>query len=121
MTYKGFATVIYKDNEYSHIHLKINQKTTKDFGSGDFIKDWYNLQKFCKDFFILSYSSSIDHHIFDNQDKIQMKCLIIQENGTPELVDYDQIDDFDDFITFYIPRNSNFTWLDLKNYCTLSK
>ena len=103
---------------YENVKLSVNKKSIK-FDSKDFIKDWYNALKtyinveYKNDNSILSFSSSIDDFIMDN-DEYDVKYLI-QVDDKFELLS----DDIEDKgILVFVNKNENPTWEELKNYCT---
>lgn len=124
MSKRGYVKIVYTDDSdsiYSHISLTINntkEQIFKSLKTGDFIKDWFNLKKYLlsNEIDLVVNSSSVDHFIMDNTNTLKSKYLVYKAN--PELVDYDDLDlDNDVYDELFIPKDSNFTFQDLKNYC----
>ncbi len=100
----------------------INEK--KIFDSGDFVKDWYDLN-----FFIIndmeeqpiSHSSSVDHFIMDGAPFDSAYLHIVDGKGVLKYVDetdpgylYTQQDVYEKGIEFFVKEGTQPTWEELK-------
>jgi hypothetical protein len=86
----------------------------KKFNSGDFVKDWYNLIKYCVQNQLnnIFHSSSVNHFIMDGA-LYKSKYLYTYENGEFELKnEYSENE-----IEFFIEKDKNYTWDELKKRC----
>ena len=107
----------YKSVEVSYNHVS----DRKLFESGNFIVDWYNMNKWLmeeidgalKNEHAFSNSSSVDHFIMDGAT-VQSRYLKIDEEGNPYLTkDYDWLDEGTEL---FIPEGEDWTWDQLKEY-----
>jgi len=104
---------------YKSVHISYgNLKKTKTFGSGNFVKDWYNLMKFMsqklleKEPYFVG-SSTVDHFFMDGA-KFDEAYLITNENKM-SVLKYDKY--YEDSIVFYVPEGTQPTWEELKEMC----
>jgi len=93
----------------------------KIFNSGNFIRDWYNLNKWIAneiagelaEEYHFSNSSSVDHFIHDGANVVSR--YLKMKGGKPILEkDYDFMDEGTEF---FIPEGEDWTWEQLKEYC----
>ena len=104
--------------EYESVYLKFTGGTEYVFGSGNFVKDWYNAKKtFVQSededtlIGIFCCSSSVDHFIMDGAkyDSAYMRMI----DGVPTLLyEYDEKG-----WEFFAPEGTTPTWEELKNMC----
>lgn len=109
-------------NTYESVQISYGKDEEKIFDSGDFVKDWYELNKWItmeadgelKQEYAFSNSSSVNHFIMDGAPYIS-RYLKIDDSGNPLLVkDYDWMDEGTEF---FIPDGKDWTWEELKKYC----
>jgi hypothetical protein len=107
-----------KDLGYRSVDISYgNPKEVKVFESGNFIKDWYKLQKFISEVLSetelhFSYLSSVDHFIMDGAPYDSLYLKFDSENK-PYLIDvYDE-----NGIEFFVPEGTKPTWEELKKMC----
>jgi len=84
---RGFITIDYdepKAKTYRGVHLHIEDEVNK-FDSGDFIKDWFNMNKFIAHSYLTgcSISSSYDHFFMDGAKYNPLH--LVKENDIFEL------------------------------------
>jgi hypothetical protein len=93
----------------------------KLFKSGNFIRDWYNLNKWINEEIEgelandlhFAHSSTVDHFIMDGANVIS-RYLKINKDGLPYLTkEYDYMDEGTEF---FIPSGEDWTWEQLKEY-----
>jgi hypothetical protein len=97
-----------------------NLEKEKIFSSGNFVVDWYNLNKWIqneiegelKDEHHFSSSSSVDHFIMDGANVVSRYLKI--KDGKPVLES--EYDFMDEGTEFFIPEGENWTWEQLKEY-----
>ncbi len=111
-----------KDLGYESVYLYTNNYEML-FSSGDFIKDWYNCNKYItekleKDEKYIGCSSSFDHFLMDG-DLFDSTYLKFQKDDTPYL-DY-EFDFQNQGIEFFVKKGETPTWEQLKKYCTDEK
>jgi hypothetical protein len=107
----------YESVSISYLGEKSSQKI---FNSGNFIKDWYNLNKWIaeeadgelKNESHFSNSSSIDHFIMDGANVISRYLKI--KDGKPLLEK--EYDFMDEGTEMFIPEGEDWTWEQLKEY-----
>lgn len=110
-TYEGVDISIYTDDG----------RTTKEFNSGDFVKDWYDALKWYLHADLkehaLCNSSSVDHFIMDGAP-YDSAILKFKSDDTPYL-DYahDYILGGDNGIELFVPKDTEPTWEELKKIC----
>lgn len=107
-----------KDMGYQSVDISYNNlKKEKIFDSGDFVKDWYNCNKFIitklfdKEPHIMM-SSSFDNFFMDGA-KFDSAYLITNGDEAPEL-SYERDDDK---IEFFVKKGTKPTWLELRELC----
>lgn len=108
-----------KPSTYKGVELSLRgeeSRTLKEFKTGDFVKDWYDLLYYIIHSGItekehLSYSSSVDHFIMDGAP-FESAYLKFKEDDTPYL-DY-KYDMTNVGIEFFVPRGKRPTWEELK-------
>jgi hypothetical protein len=94
-------------------------KGDKEFASGNFVKDWYEMlnfviQELSETEYGFCYSSSVDHFIMDGAP-FDSAILKFYADDTPYLKYRDaNILDEDDGIEFFVPRGTVPTWEELK-------
>lgn len=107
---------------YKHVRISYGDlNKEKIFDSGNFIVDWYNLNKWLseeiegelKSEHAFSNSSSVDHFIMDGAN-VQSRYLKFDEDGNPYLSD--KYDWLDEGAELFIPEGENWTWEQLKEY-----
>jgi hypothetical protein len=94
----------------------------KEFASGNFVKDWYYMRKFMIQNLSdtehnFCYSSSVDHFIMDGAP-FDSAILKFKADNTPYL-DYahDYLLGGDNGIEFFVEKNTQPTWEELKEIC----
>ena len=109
----GGENLGYKSIDISYDNLK----KKRDFDSGNFVKDWYNLVKFMimelsktESHFV--GSSSTDHFFMDGAKFDE--AYLIDENEK-SVLKYDAY--YEDGIVFYVPEGTQPTWEELKEKC----
>ena len=128
---------------YKAVTLHVRSKkekgkpVNKRFGSGDFIKDWYNAKKYfvlsCDHDPMLMGSSSIDHFIMKNDNVESAYLCAVEElyvdegiakkrynavlkyyNDEKDLLAQDKI--LDEGSEYFVPAGTRWTWEELKAY-----
>jgi len=106
-----------KDLGYESVYVYTNDYE-KVFGTGDFVKDWFNHSKFIameldgKEFHF-SNSSTVDHFIMDGAKFDSAYLKIIDEKPVLEYeYDYDSPGQ-----EFFVKEGETPTWEELKKYC----
>ena len=111
---------------YHGVTLRVSGENHK-FNSGDFIKDWAFAKKKFVEYdneFHFSHSSSVDHFFMDGAE--YDSAYLHVEDGIPVLKYLDKTDPnyllsqikiYEDGWEYFVPKGSNFTWEELKNYC----
>ena len=117
---RGYISIDYDDenqSSYKGVIVTYNANIKKVFNTGDFVKDWYNLNKFLEielpntRFTILS---SVDHFLMDS-DSFESSYLKFDDNELPYLT---KVFDFkNQGVELFIKKGTNPTWKDLKKYC----
>jgi hypothetical protein len=129
---RGFVTIIYDEgNEENLGYEKVSLSVDKEivlFESGNFIKDWYNLNKTlanAKESFPVSFSSSVDHFIMDGAPYDSAYLHMIDDKPVLKYIDRSDpnwfLTDIDSGIEFFVPENTQPTWEELKKMCTDEK
>lgn len=117
--------IVYDEpNPKKYSHIRLGQK---EFKSGDFIKDWFNVTKFLcearddEDWEPIMFSSSVDHFIQDGAPFDS--AYLHMENDVPILRYFDRTNpqwfmtEIDNGIEFFVPEGEQWTWEKLKEYC----
>lgn len=107
-----------QDLEYKSVSIRYGNYENKEFDSGNFVKDWFDLIKFIiqelsntESHFV--GSSSVDHFFMDGADELYDEAFLNTETDNPKLV-YE----FDwDLIKLYVPKGTQPTWEELKELC----
>ena len=108
-----------KANKIKYIGVKLKSDIVGDklFDSGDFIRDWFALNRFI--YFEselntkepIAYSSSVDHFIMDTNDYSSMYLKF--SNGEPILIkEYDE-----NYLECFVKAGEDITWDEYKKYC----
>lgn len=117
-------TVNYKEpnpETYESVEISYDDlEKRKVFSSGNFIKDWYNLNKWVAQEMAgelsneihFSNSSSLDHFITDGANVVSR--YLKMKGGKPQLEK--EYDFMDEGIELFIPSGEDWTWEQLKNY-----
>jgi len=109
---------------YKYVEIsyrKAGENKTKIFNSGNFVRDWYDLNKWVAqnqetelgDEYAYAASSSVDHFITDGAPYIA-RYLKLDENNKPYLDS--NFDFIDQGTEFFIPEEVDWTWEQLKEY-----
>ena len=118
INYEDGNTSTYKGVEF---HFSVNDEV-KVFNSGDFVKDWYDCNKFIVfeldriDEYHIVCSSSLDHFLQDGDDYDPV-YLIEQEDKTWELFSLDYVNEnniYDGYIEYFVPKGVMMTWEEMK-------
>ena len=97
-------------------------RTSKEFNSGDFVKDWYDALKWFIQSEIndhLVNSSSVDHFIMDGGHELYDSVYLkFKEDGTPWL-DYahDYILFGENGLEIFVVKGTEPTWEELREIC----
>lgn len=108
----------YKSLEISYANLS----EKKIFDSGNFIKDWYDLNKFIilklsgTEYFF-SMSSSIDQFFTDGANDLYDIAYLYNNEFISELLYNIDYIDADKYIKFYVHKGTTPTWGELKKMC----
>jgi len=133
----GIIRIRYGENgkdlplEYERVELSLI-KEEKNFDTGNFVEDWYDMRKFIihheneSDFF-WSHSSSVDHFIMDGAPYDSAYLHMVE--GKPVLKYFDRSDpkwylnqaDVEEGIEFFVPENTQPTWEELRKLCNDEK
>ena len=118
ITYEEPLPDTYKNVDISYD--KIGEPSVRIFNTGNFVKDWYDLVKwiiFAELQEPLCNSSSVDHFIMDGAP-YDSAVLKFKSDDTPYL-DYahDYLLGGDNGIEFFVEKNTEPTWEELKKLC----
>lgn len=117
----GITYEVPSPTKYKSVYICYDNgmKKEKVFDSGNFVKDWYDLQRFV----ILelagkehgfSFSSSVDNFIIDGAP-FDSAYLKFDDNDEPYF-DY-KYDIKNEGIEFFVPKGTQPTWGELKEMC----
>jgi hypothetical protein len=118
INYKEFSP-----GDYESVRIRYGAGLTKEevFASGDFVKDWYNCNRFIFEQNLnetethFSNSSSVDHFIMDGAP---FKSLYLYEdNGSVKLLPYEADRPG---VEYFVKEGENPTWEELRAYCEKS-
>lgn len=103
------------------IHHGDNLKEIKRFDSGDFVKDWYDCNKFVVEKYAgrdehIMCSSSVDHFISDGA-KFKSKYLAVDVY----IKEINLVDDHNAGMEFFIEIDKEYTWAELRKRCNDEK
>lgn len=112
-----------KDLGYESVYIYTND-FEKVFGTGNFIKDWYEANKFAImdesmiDEFHTSFSSTVDHFQMDGNE-FSSAYLKFTNFDEPYLEYYENVkfDPNDLGQEFFVKKGTHPTWQELKEYC----
>lgn len=112
---KGFITIDYdepKAKTYRGVHLIVDEITYK-FSSGNFVKDWFEMNKFISfsDLTGAGMSSTYTHFFMDGA-KFNSAWLKVNDENVELVYEYE-----DNLIEFFVPYNKVWNWEKLKKYC----
>jgi hypothetical protein len=107
----------------SYVAVQVRPRIGEEqvFNTGDFVKDWFHANKWIVNNWTdeeihLRHSSSVDHFIMDGGGNLyDSRYLSFDEDYEPILIEYTE--NMGSCIEVFIPKNSNFTWGQLKEYC----
>jgi hypothetical protein len=112
-----------KNLGYESVHVSYgNLDKKKVFNSGNFVKDWFDLIKCIivelsntESHFV--GSSSVDHFFMDGADELYDEAYLVDaivDGETKSVLSY--VYD-EDHIKFYVPKDTQPTWEELKEMC----
>jgi len=110
-----------KNLDYKSVRISYNfNKNEKIFDSGDFVRDWYDCNKFIifemSDSEPIANSSSVNHFIMDGAPFISAYLKPKDKNNIDWFLDYEY--DFQyQGIEFFVNKGTKPTWEELKDYC----
>lgn len=132
----GFITINYKEGKarsykqmgYKGVRISYDSDKKKVFNSGDFVKDWYDMNAFviyeAPDEVFWSHSSSVDHFIMDNApfESAYLHPVPDTNNEKWELLYWDDKKHslykdsyiFEQGIEFFVKKGTRPTWEELK-------
>ena len=115
----GGKPLDYKSVEVSYDYGKLE----KVFNSGNFVKDWFDCNKFiifelADKEYAFSNSSNVDHFIMDGApyDSAYLKPVDKKNDDDKWFLDY-VYDQHDEGIEFFVPKGTKPTWEELKTMC----
>ena len=111
-----------KDLGYESVRISYGRNQEKIFNSGNFLKDWFDLVKFIvtelsETEYHFTGSSSVDHFFMDGADELYDEAYLVNltvDGETKSGLSY--VHD-EDSIKFYVPKNTQPTWEELKKIC----
>lgn len=114
-------------DSYESVEIKCGDQN-KVFNTGNFVKDWFDMQKFIASEELnetyWSYSSSVDHFITDGApyDYGYLHCqndgYILKYLDRTDPKWYETQSDISEGIEFFVPENTQPTWNELKEMCS---
>lgn len=98
-------------NEYKGVQIG-----DKDFNSGDFVKDWYDMRKYLihltdDEWEPIMCSSSVDHFFMDGAE---FDSAYLKEINDVWDLSYEHDDSC---VEFFVPKGEKWTWKELRKYC----
>lgn len=110
------------DNTYKCIHLYENNVKVKDFGTGDFVRDWYNLKKHFvlnveAGSYVITQTSDLNH--LDSYNINVKRVYLVLDKQEWKLYDLSrlELDQKEVIVELFIPLDKNWSWEEYKNYC----
>jgi hypothetical protein len=132
----AFITINYnegnkKDLGYESVELHYSHNKNEKklfFNTGNFIKDWYDMNKFINmellgNVSFISYSSSVNHFIMDGAPYDSAYLHIIDEKPILKYLNHSDpnwwmnTEDMENSVEFFVPENTQPTWEELKEMC----
>lgn len=107
--------------EFVDISYGKGMKEKKEFKSGNFVKDWYDMRKFMIQNLLDSehafcHSSSVDHFIMDGAP-YDSAYLLRDEEKEDNYLYYGRVREVQEGVEFFVAKGTQPNWDELKEIC----